>query len=198
MRRSLGIVDSTYARAGTGRRYYRVVISRGKSWWLPAISVTADVLRVSDPARRVVAQAREEATKRSHNYVGTEHILLSLIRDHDSAGTKALESLGISSEAVRQQVDEIIGTGRQVLFGFGGIPPTPRTRKVLELSRREALRLGAQSVGTEHVLLGLIAEGEGVAAQVIVRMGADLHRVRRLLLDGRDPGERDDEWVTGW
>ena len=198
--RNLGTADSTDAGTGAGRRYYRVVISRDRTRWLPAISVTAHVLPVSDPARRVVARARQEATNRSHNYVGTEHILLSLIVDHDSAGTKALESLGISSEAVRQQVDEIIGAGRPpALFGLArSIPPTPRARKVLELSRREALRLSAPSVGTEHVLLGLIREGEGVAAQVLVRMGADLRRVRRLVLDGPDPEKPDDGWVTGW
>ena len=162
--------------------------------------IAAPVLPVSDHARRVVAKAREEATNRNHNYVGTEHILLSLIRDHDSAGTKALESLGISSEAVRQQVDEIIGTGHQaVLFGLASSTfPTPRARKVLELSRREALRLGARSVGADYILLGLIREGEGVVSQVLVRMGADLRRARRYLLDSRDPEKPDDGWVTAW
>jgi len=124
----------------------------------------------------------------NHNYIGTEHILLGLIHEGEGVAAKALESLGISLEAVRQQVEEIIGQGQQAPSGH--IPFTPRAKKVLELSLREALQLGHNYIGTEHILLGLIREGEGVAAQVLVRLGADLNRVRQQvigLLHGRAP-----------
>jgi ATP-dependent Clp protease ATP-binding subunit ClpC len=132
--------------------------------------------RFTDRARRVVVLAQEEARMLDHNYVGTEHILLGLIHEGEGVAAKALESLGISLEAVRQQVEEIIGRGQQAPSGH--IPFTPRAKKVLELSLREALQLGHNYIGTEHILLGLIREGEGVAAQVLVRLGADLNRVR--------------------
>ena len=128
--------------------------------------------RFTDRARRVVVLAQEEARMLNHNYIGTEHILLGLIREGDGVAAKALESLGISLEAVRQQVEEIIGQGQQAPSGH--IPFTPRAKKVLELSLREALQLGHNYIGTEHILLGLIREGEGVAAQVLVKLGADL------------------------
>jgi ATP-dependent Clp protease ATP-binding subunit ClpA len=121
--------------------------------------------------------AQEEARMLSHDYIGTEHILLGLIHEGEGVAAKALESLGISLEAVRQQVEEIIGQGKQAPSGH--IPFTPRAKKVLELSLREALQLGHNYIGTEHILLGLIREGEGVAAQGLVRLGADLIRVRQ-------------------
>jgi ATP-dependent Clp protease ATP-binding subunit ClpC len=116
----------------------------------------------------------------NHNYIGTEHILLGLIHEGEGVAAKALESLGISLEGVRQQVEEIIGQGQQAPSGH--IPFTPRAKKVLELSLREALQLGHNYIGTEHILLGLIREGEGVAAQVLVKLGADLNRVRQQVI----------------
>jgi ATP-dependent Clp protease ATP-binding subunit ClpC len=136
--------------------------------------------RFTDRARRVVVLAQEEARMLSHNYIGTEHILLGLIHEGEGVAAKALESLGISLEAVRAQVEEIIGQGQQAPSGH--IPFTPRAKKVLELSLREALQLGHNYIGTEHILLGLIREGEGVAAQVLVKLGADLNRVRQQVI----------------
>src|SRR3978361_690690 len=136
--------------------------------------------RFTDRARRVVVLAQEEARMLNHNYIGTEHILLGLIHEGEGGAAKALESLGISLEAVRQQVEEIIGQGQQAPSGH--IPFTPRAKKVLELSLREALQLGHNYIGTEHILLGLIREGEGVAAQVLVKLGADLNRVRQQVI----------------
>ena len=142
--------------------------------------------RFTERARRVVVLAQEEARMLNHNYIGTEHILLGLIREGEGVAAKALESLGISLEAVRQQVKEIIGRGQQAPSGH--IPFTPRAKKVLELSLREAQQLGHNYIGTEHILLGLIREGSGVAAQVLVKLGADLNRARQQvvqLLHGR-------------
>jgi ATP-dependent Clp protease ATP-binding subunit ClpA len=136
--------------------------------------------RFTDRARRVVVLAQEEARMLNHNYIGTEHILLGLIHEGEGVAARALESLGISLEAVRQQVEEIIGQGQQAPSGH--IPFTPRAKKVLELSLREALQLGHNYIGTEHILLGLIREGDGVAAQVLVRLGADLNRVRQQVI----------------
>jgi len=136
--------------------------------------------RFTDRARRVVVLAQEEARMLNHNYIGTEHILLGLIHEGEGVAAKALESLGISLEGVRQQVEEIIGQGQQAPSGH--IPFTPRAKKVLELSLREALQLGHNYIGTEHILLGLIREGEGVAAQVLVKLGADLTRVRQQVI----------------
>ncbi|WP_344801372.1 ATP-dependent Clp protease ATP-binding subunit, partial [Actinokineospora diospyrosa] len=124
--------------------------------------------------------AQEEARMLNHNYIGTEHILLGLIHEGEGVAAKALESLGIALEGVRQQVEEIIGQGQHAPSGH--IPFTPRAKKVLELSLREALQLGHNYIGTEHILLGLIREGEGVAAQVLVKLGADLNRVRQQVL----------------
>jgi ATP-dependent Clp protease ATP-binding subunit ClpC len=128
----------------------------------------------------VVVLAQEEARLLNHNYIGTEHILLGLIHEGEGVAAKALESLGISLEKVRQQVEEIIGAGQSPPSGH--IPFTPRAKKVLELSLREALQLGHNYIGTEHILLGLIREGEGVAAQVLVKLGADLGRVRQQVI----------------
>jgi ATP-dependent Clp protease ATP-binding subunit ClpC len=136
--------------------------------------------RFTDRARRVVVLAQEEARMLNHNYIGTEHILLGLIHEGEGVAAKGLESLGISLEAVRSQVEEIIGQGQQAPSGH--IPFTPRAKKVLELSLREALQLGHNYIGTEHILLGLIREGEGVAAQVLVKLGADLSRVRQQVI----------------
>jgi len=136
--------------------------------------------RFTDRARRVLVLAQEEARLLNHSFIGTEHILLGLIHEGEGVAAKALESLGISLEAVRQQVEEIIGQGQQAPSGH--IPFTPRAKKVLELSLREALQLGHNYIGTEHILLGLIREGEGVAAQVLVKLGADLNRVRQQVI----------------
>ena len=136
--------------------------------------------RFTDRARRVVVLAQEEARLLNHSYIGTEHILLGLIHEGEGVAAKALESLNISLEAVRAQVEEIIGQGGSSPSGH--IPFTPRAKKVLELSLREALQLGHNYIGTEHILLGLIREGEGVAAQVLVKLGADLSRVRQQVI----------------
>jgi ATP-dependent Clp protease ATP-binding subunit ClpC len=136
--------------------------------------------RFTDRARRLVVLAQEEARLLNHSYIGTEHILLGLIHEGEGVAAKALESLGISLEAVRSQVEEIIGQGGSSPSGH--IPFTPRAKKVLELSLREALQLGHNYIGTEHILLGLIREGEGVAAQVLVKLGADLSRVRQQVI----------------
>ena len=154
--------------------------------------------RFTDRARRVVVLAQEEARLLNHNYIGTEHILLGLIHEGEGVAAKALESLGISLEAVRSQVEEIIGQGGSSPSGH--IPFTPRAKKVLELSLREALQLGHNYIGTEHILLGLIREGEGVAAQVLVKLGADLSRVRQQVIQllsgyqgpagGKEPARR--------
>ncbi|MHA7223833.1 ATP-dependent Clp protease ATP-binding subunit, partial [Arthrobacter sp. RHLT1-20] len=136
--------------------------------------------RFTDRARRVVVLAQEEARMLNHNYIGTEHILLGLIHEGEGVAAKALESLSISLDGVREQVQEIIGQGQQAPSGH--IPFTPRAKKVLELSLREALQLGHNYIGTEHILLGLIREGEGVAAQVLVKLGADLNRVRQQVI----------------
>ena len=136
--------------------------------------------RFTDRARRVVVLAAEEARMLNHNYIGTEHILLGLIHEGEGVAARALQALGISLEAVRQQVEEIIGQGQEAPSGH--IPFTPRAKKVLELSLREALQLGHDYIGTEHILLGLIREGDGVAAQVLVKLGADLNRVRQQVI----------------
>ena len=148
--------------------------------------------RFTDRARRVVVLAQEEARLLNHSYIGTEHILLGLIHEGEGVAAKALESLSISLEAVRAQVEEIIGQGGSSPSGH--IPFTPRAKKVLELSLREALQLGHNYIGTEHILLGLLREGEGVATQVLVKLGADLGKVRQqviqLLSGYQGPGNK--------
>ena len=136
--------------------------------------------KFTDKARRVVVLAQEEAKLLNHNYIGTEHILLGLIHEGEGVAAKALEALGINLEQVREQVQEIIGQGQQAPSGH--IPFTPRAKKVLELSLREALQLGHSYIGTEHLLLGLIREGEGVAAQVLTKLGADTNKVRQQVI----------------
>jgi ATP-dependent Clp protease ATP-binding subunit ClpA len=142
--------------------------------------------RFTDRARRVVVLAQEEARMLNHNYIGTEHILLGLIHEGEGVAARALESLGVSLETVRLQVEEIIGQGQQAPSGH--IPFTPRAKKVIELAGREAEDLGHSYIGTEHLLLGLIREGDGVAAQVLARLGVDLAAARLQvtgLLHGR-------------
>ena len=136
--------------------------------------------KFTDKARRVVVLAQEEAKLLNHNYIGTEHILLGLIHEGEGVAAKALEALGINLEQVREQVQDIIGQGQQ--SPSGRIPFTPRAKKVLELSLREALQLGHSYIGTEHLLLGLIREGEGVAAQVLTKLGADTNKVRQQVI----------------
>src|SRR5215813_11063543 len=162
---------------------------------LPDRSVRSDEMfeRFTDRARRVVVLAQEEARMLNHDYIGTEHILLGLVHEGEGVAARALESLGISLQAVRQQVEEIIGRGQQAPPGH--IPFTPRAKKVVELARREATDLGHNYIGTEHILLGLVREGEGVAAQVLVNLGADFNRVRQQviqLLDGHQGEEPTD------
>jgi len=149
--------------------------------------------RFTDRARRVVVLAQEEARLLNHDYIGTEHILLGLIQEGDGVAARALQSLGISLDAVRARVEDIIGRGDEQSPSH--IPFTPRAKKVLELSLREALQLSHNYIGTEHILLGLIREGEGVAAQVLVELGGDLERVRQevkriLGTAGPVPGEQ--------
>jgi ATP-dependent Clp protease ATP-binding subunit ClpC len=136
--------------------------------------------RFTDRARRVVVLAQEEARMLNHNYIGTEHILLGLIHEGEGIAAKAVDGLGITLDGVREQVVEIIGRGQSAPSGH--IPFTPRAKKVLELSLREALQLGHNYIGTEHILLGLIREGDGVAAQVLQKLGADLGRVRQQVI----------------
>ncbi|GAB2510224.1 ATP-dependent Clp protease ATP-binding subunit ClpC1 [Corynebacterium atrinae] len=153
--------------------------------------------RFTDRARRVIVLAQEEARLLNHNYIGTEHILLGLIHEGEGVAAKALESMGISLDAVRSEVEEIIGTGTQPHTGH--IPFTPRAKKVLELSLREGLQMGHKYIGTEFLLLGLIREGEGVAAQVLVKLGADLPRVRQQviqLLSGYEGGQDNNPEVS--
>ena len=136
--------------------------------------------RFTDRARRVIVLAQEEARLLNHNYIGTEHILLGLAHEGQGVAAKALESLGIQLQALRSQVEQVIGQGQRAPTGH--IPFTPRAKKVLELSLRESQQLGHNYIGTEHLLLGLIREGEGVAAQVLVKLGADLSRVRQQVI----------------
>jgi ATP-dependent Clp protease ATP-binding subunit ClpC len=137
--------------------------------------------RFTDRARRVVVFAQDEARGLNHNWIGTEHLLLAVIREGQGVGAKALESMQISLDAARQQVESIIGRGQEPV-GDGHIAFTPRAKKVLELSLREALQLGHNYIGTEHILLGLIREGDGVAALVLVNLGSDLNRARQQVI----------------
>jgi hypothetical protein len=136
--------------------------------------------RMTARAREVIIAAQDEARALHHNYIGTEHILLGLVKDGDGVAGRALDALGISLDAVRQQVLEIIGEGRQAPAGH--IPFTPRGKKVLDLALREAMQLDHLYIGTEHILLGLVKEGDGVAFQILTRLGADHARVREQVL----------------
>ena len=144
--------------------------------------------RFTDRARRVIVLAQEEARMLSHNYIGTEHLLLGLLHtDHGGVAARALESLGVTLDAARDQVREMIGEGAQALTGH--IPFTPRAKRVLELSLREALSLGDNHIGTGHLLLGLLAEADGVGAQIVARLGASPRAVRDKVteLTGTEP-----------
>jgi Clp amino terminal domain, pathogenicity island component len=162
--------------------------------------------RFTDRARRVVVLAQEEARLLDHGYIGTEHLLLGLTDEGEGVAAKALESLGISLAAVRQQVEAITGRGQQAPSGH--IPFTSRAKKVLDLSLREAAQMGQHYIGTEHILLGLVREGDGVAAQVLVRLGVDLNRVRQQVIqlvggqagkgaidEGAPAGSRERAWL---
>jgi len=137
--------------------------------------------RFTDRARRVILQAQAEARNLDHNYVGTEHLLLALIHEGSGVGAKALEAMRISPDAVRQGVEETVGHG-QAPPKPGHISFSPGAKKVLELSLSETMKLGHQYIGTEHILLGLVREGDGVAAQVLVSLGADLNRTRQQVI----------------
>ncbi len=137
--------------------------------------------RFTDRARRVVVLAQEEARLLNHNYIGTEHVLLGLLHEGEGVAAQALEEMGISLPAARRQVDEFIGKGASAVVE-GHIPFTPRAKKVLELSLREALQLGHNYIGTEHILLGLLREGQGVANQVLTSLGADLNGIRQAVV----------------
>ncbi len=155
--------------------------------------------RFTDRARRVVVLAQQEARELGHNYIGTEHILLGMVREGEGVAVEALKSLGISLETVRHQVEEMIGRGQDEPSGH--IPFTPRAKKVLELSLRESHQFGHRYIGTEHILLGVIREGEGVAAQVLIKLGADLSRVREQVLQilgahAREAGAEGETAVT--
>ena len=152
--------------------------------------------RFTDRALRVMVLAEEEARMHSHDWIGTEHILLGLIREGDGVAVTALESLGISLEAVRQQVEEIIGLDQKVPRA-GRLPLTPRSKKVLELSSREARLLGHNYVGSGHMLLGLIRDGDGVAGQVLVGLGADLETARQQVTELLHGDQGEDEPGTG-
>jgi ATP-dependent Clp protease ATP-binding subunit ClpC len=142
--------------------------------------------RFTERARRVVVHAQEEARDLNHSYIGTEHLLLGLMREPESVAARALQELDISQDAAREQVVEIVGRGSEPPSGH--IPFTPRAKKVLELSLREALQLSHNYIGTEHILLGLIREGHGVAAKVLTSLGGELSRVRDKVIELAPPG----------
>jgi ATP-dependent Clp protease ATP-binding subunit ClpC len=136
--------------------------------------------RFTDRARRVIVFAQDEARMLNHGYIGTEHLLLGLIHEEEGLAARALKTLGVSLDETRQEVEEIIGRGTHAPRGH--IPFTPRAKNVLELSLREALQLDHQYIGTEHILLGLLREGNGVAAQILVRSGVNLNRARQEVI----------------
>jgi ATP-dependent Clp protease ATP-binding subunit ClpC len=155
--------------------------------------------RFTDRARRVVVQAQEESRRLNHNYIGTEHLLLGVLRE-DEGVAAALAALEVGLDPARELVAEIVGRGRQAPSGH--IPFTPRAKKVLELSLREALRLGHPYIGPEHILLGLLTEGQGVAVEVLRVLGAPPERVRAQVLElvplaGEEPGDRPDPSRSG-
>jgi ATP-dependent Clp protease ATP-binding subunit ClpC len=135
--------------------------------------------RFTDRARRVVVLAQEESQRLSHNYIGSEHLLLGLLAEQEGVAARALESLNVTLTAAREQVEEIIGPGQQKPHGH--IPFTPRAKKILELALREALTMGSEVIDTEHLLLGLIDEGDGVGAQILQRLGATTQAVREAV-----------------
>jgi ATP-dependent Clp protease ATP-binding subunit ClpC len=152
--------------------------------------------RFTERARQVVVLAQEEARTLKHNYIGTEHILLGLLREEEGLAARVLESLDITVERVRAQVVRIVGSGEEVTSGQ--IPFTPRAKKVLELALREALSLGHNYIGTEHILLGLVRENEGVAARILLDFDADSEKIRNeviRMLSG--PGGRRQQGSSG-
>jgi ATP-dependent Clp protease ATP-binding subunit ClpC len=151
--------------------------------------------KFSDRARRVVVLSQEEARLLNHNYIGTEHILLGLVHEDEGVAARALRSLNVRLDAVRGEVEEIIGQGGSPPSDH--IPFTPRAKKVLELSLREAIQLGHNYIGTEHILLGLVREGEGVACEVLVKLGADLPKVRARVLQlvAESSGQGTGGWI---
>jgi ATP-dependent Clp protease ATP-binding subunit ClpC len=151
--------------------------------------------RFTDRSRKAVVLAQEEARLLGHNYVGTEHVLLGLVREGEGFAARALAAMQISLVDIRREVEAIIGKGQAAPQGH--LPFTPRAKKVLELALREALQHGHNYIGTEHLLLGLIREGEGVAAEVLIKLGADLDRVRQTviqLLSGYQIGAGSETW----
>lgn len=137
--------------------------------------------RFTEPARRVVVLAQEEARLLKHSYIGTEHLLLGLMNEEEGIAARVLIDLGIDLPSLRHQVEEIIGVGTSSPRGH--IPFTPRSKSVLEMSLRESLQLGHNYIGTEHILLGLLREGEGVAAQILNRLGVDLTPIRDAVIE---------------
>jgi len=135
--------------------------------------------RFTERARRVVVLAQEESRLLSHNYIGTEHLLLGLLAEREGVAARALEALGVTLDAARELVEEIIGPGQQQQSGH--IPFTPRAKKILELSLREALTMHSEVIDTEHLLLGLVDEGDGVGAQILQRLGATAAAVREAV-----------------
>jgi len=162
------------------KQFYRIVVSPVHPWWA-RVYLTDGFLSLTSEARHAMTTAEHEAKRLGHNYIGTEHVLLGLLHDGAGAATSTLSSLRISGESIRQQVEEIVGCGHGPVPNEQQIPLTPRALRSLQLSRPEALRLGDHHLGTEHVLLGLIAEGDGVAGQVLIRAGANRSQVRRKL-----------------
>ena len=147
--------------------------------------------RFTDRARRVIVLAQEEAGMLGHSYIGTEHFLLGILHEGENAAAKALVSLGISLDAMRQAIEDIVGRGAEPTAVPGHVPFTPRAKKVLELSLRESLQLGVNYIGPEHILLALLREGEGVAPQVLVAAGVDLNRARQqVIVLGKVPHEK--------
>jgi ATP-dependent Clp protease ATP-binding subunit ClpC len=142
--------------------------------------------RFTERARQAVVLAQEEARSFKHNYIGTEHLILGLLREEDGLAARVLESLGVTLEEARAQVAQIIGEGEKV--ETGQIPFTPRAKKVLELALREALMLGHNHLGTEHILLGIVRENEGVAARILLDFGADAEAVRNEVVRTLGPG----------
>jgi ATP-dependent Clp protease ATP-binding subunit ClpC len=155
--------------------------------------------RFTERARHVVVFAQEEARAFKHDYIGTEHILLGLLREEEGVAARVLGSLEITAEGVRAQIEQIVGLGEEA--AAGQIPFTPRAKKVLELALREALSIGHNYIGTEHILLGLVRENDGVAARIMLDLGADAQRVREQVINvlgplrvGATPSGRGGRW----
>jgi len=157
-------------------------LSSRRIFSVPPCQTWSTFERFTDRARRVLVLAQEEASSLNHAFIGTEHILLGLVSEGDGVAAKALRQLDVSLEKVRAKVVEVIGEGASQPPGAGSPPFTPRAKKVLELSLREALQLGHTYIGTEHLLLGVVREGEGVGAKVLVSMGVDLNKVRQQVV----------------